>query len=115
MDHIRSVEELGNRSVDIFLCFVQGVWLLRYQRFIFIIENVAFASVRSVIVNVRITSLPVLLCEDLLKERISLNLNYQYDTYIVSPSSTSVPVEFSRPHTYGRWIVPIGKFVPTNW
>jgi hypothetical protein len=115
VDHIRSVEELGNCNVDVFLCFVHGVYLLRFPRMIYIIEILAIASVRSVIVNKYITTIPVLLCEDLLRERISLNLKYQQVTYIVPPRSRSVPVEIGRPNTSGGWIALIGKRMPTNW
>ena len=117
MDHIRSIEELGNRSVDIFLDlhFIHSVWLLRYWRIIFIMESLAFASIWSVIVNEFITSLPVLLCEDLSGERISQNINYQQVMYIVSPADSSIPVEFSQPHTCGRWIVLIGENMPAKW
>lgn len=65
MYHVRGVEELGNSGVNVLLRLCIGVGVVCELWAVLVVEYLLLASVRAVIVDVRILALPVLLRKDL--------------------------------------------------
>lgn len=64
MHQVRGVEELRNGSVDVLLSLIHSVGFLGFLGIILVVKLLA-AGIRTVVINVRILTLPILLGEDL--------------------------------------------------
>jgi len=62
--HVGGVEELRDAGVDVFLRLFQSISLLSHLRVVGEIELPALASVRTIVVDVRVLAFPVLLSKD---------------------------------------------------
>ena len=65
MHQVRGVEELRDGGIDVLLSLIHRVGFLGFLRIILIIKLLLAAGIRSVVINVRILTLPILLREDL--------------------------------------------------
>ena len=65
VDHVRGVEELGHRGVDVLLGLGKGVGLLGLLGVVREVEVLDLTSVRAVVIDVRVGAFPVLLSKDL--------------------------------------------------
>lgn len=67
MNQVSGIEKLGNGVVDIFLRLIHGIRLLGFLGLVFEGKLLRLAYLWTVVVNVRVLSLPILLRENLLK------------------------------------------------
>ena len=64
MHQVRGVEELRNGGIDVLLSFIHSIGFLSFLRIILVVKLLA-AGIRTVVINVRILTLPILLGKDL--------------------------------------------------
>jgi hypothetical protein len=66
VDHVGGVEELGDGCVDVLLSLLEGIGALSLLGSVLEVEHLLGATIRAVVVDVRVLALPVLLSEDLI-------------------------------------------------
>lgn len=64
MHQVRGVEELRNGGINVPLSLIHSVGFLRFLRIIREVK-LLLAGIRTVVINVRVLTLPILLGEDL--------------------------------------------------
>jgi hypothetical protein len=120
MKHVGRVEKLRNGSIDVFLCLIERVVLVRRFRVIFVVKHHSLPTVRPVTILPINRAIPIFVRNDLHNNKkfvSAYHLEFFSCTDIVSPRRRSIPVDCPTNLLPGVRVRVIGegKRMPAEW